>query len=160
MVEASLVNLAEFGILAVGVIIALWQLRELNKTREVEITLQITNNFNLFSKQWSKFMYSWEWTDFNDFWEKYGPEKNIDEWSEMFQFWSFVENLGVLVKRKSLNIELVDDVFAGVILDYWEKVKPIAVGLREMWDMPDVMIWTERLSDELINIRTKRWAQN
>ena len=134
-------------------------MRNQNRAREVQITLQITNNFNLFSEQWSKFMYSWEWTDFNDFWEKYGPENNLEEWSGMFQYWSFVENLGVLVRRKSLSIELVDDVFAGVILDYWEKVKPIALGMRELWEMPDVMIWTEHLATELEKIREKRWTQ-
>jgi hypothetical protein len=134
------------------------QVRNQNRDREVQIILQINNNFNLFSKQWSKFMYSWNWTDFNDFWEKYGPETNLDEWSDMMQYWTFIENLGVLVRRKSLSIELIDDVFAGIILDHWEKAEPIAVGLRELWDMPDVMIWTERLSDELIKIRTKRWT--
>jgi hypothetical protein len=132
--------------------------RNQNRDREVQIILQINNNFNLFSKQWSKFMYSWNWTDFNDFWEKYGPETNLDEWSDMMQYWTFIENLGVLVRRKSLSIELIDDVFAGIILDHWEKAEPIAVGLRELWDMPDVMIWTEQLSDELIKIRTKRWT--
>jgi hypothetical protein len=135
------------------------QVRNQNRAREVQITLQITNNFNLFSEQWSKFMYSWEWIDFNDFWEKYGPENNLEEWSGMFQYWSFVENIGVLVRRKSLSIELVDDVFAGVILDYWEKVKPIAMGMRELWEMPDVMIWTEHLAIELKKIREKRWNQ-
>jgi hypothetical protein len=134
------------------------QVRNQNRDREVQIILQINNNFNLFSKQWSKFMYSWNWTDFNDFWEKYGPETNLDEWSDMMQYWTFIENLGVLVRRKSLSIELIDDVFAGIILDHWEKAEPIAVGLRELWDMPDVMIWTEQLSDELIKIRTKRWT--
>lgn len=143
----------------VGVFYHILTLRNQSRAREVQITLQITNNFNVFSEQWSKFMYTWQWTDFNDFWTKYGPEKNLDEWSSMMEFWVFIENLGVMVKRKSLGIDLVDDIFSATILDFWNKVEPIAIGLRELWNMPDVMIWTEHLADELRKIREKRWTQ-
>ncbi len=153
--------LSVLPVISLAVVFAYYslQVRNQSRDREVQIILQINNNFNLFSKQWSKFMYSWQWTDFNDFWDKYGPDTNLAEWSEMLQYWTFIENLGILVRRKSLSIELVDDVFAGIILDHWDKAKSIAVGLRELWNMPDVMIWTEHLSNELRKIREKRWTQ-
>ena len=156
MIEYLPLVLTGIGII-VSILYYTTVLQNANKAREVQITLQITNNFDVFSKPWSKFMYTWNWENFDDFWTKYGPDNNLDEWSEMFQFFSFIENIGVLVKRTSLAIDLVDDVFSGVITDYWEKIEPIVNEWREEWSMPDLFIWTEHLADELNKLRIKRW---
>ena len=77
MVEASLVNTVQtFGIL-VGIVIALFQIRDMNKTRQAELYLRLWERWNTkeFSEQRYE-AYRMEWTDWKDFMAKYSGSKN------------------------------------------------------------------------------------
>lgn len=60
-------------------------------------------------KQLFQFLYTWEWKDYDDFWEKYGPETNIDVWISFTAFTIYYEGIGVLVKHGLIDSTLVDD---------------------------------------------------
>ena len=51
---------------------------------------------------------------------------------------------------------LLDDIYAGVIIDYWEKYGPVFIDLRTRWNMPDISIWTEKLVVELEMVRKQK----
>ena len=131
-------------------------LRNANKTRETQLILQIMNKMDDFSELWNHLTYIWTWTNIDEFWQKYGPENNITDWIKLFRFSAFIENLGVLVNRGSLDADLLDDIFAGVIIDYWEKYGPVFIDLRARWDMPDISLWTEKMVDKLKEVRKKK----
>ena len=46
-------------------------------------------------KQLGEFIYVWEWKDYDDFWDKYGPEGNIDDWASFNSFNVYYEGIGV-----------------------------------------------------------------
>jgi hypothetical protein len=42
---------------------------------------------------------SWTWNDFDDFWEKYGREKNRDDWGRLMLVMAPMKHLGILLKE-------------------------------------------------------------
>jgi hypothetical protein len=79
MVDASLVvNLAELGVLVVGVVVALQQLNDIKKTRETELETRQAQLFSVLMER----MDNVEW------WKHYvnlrdAPSKTYDEWEKM-----------------------------------------------------------------------------
>lgn len=133
MVEASLVNYAELGVLFFGVIIALQQLRDIKHTRKTELEtrqaqlfMQIYNRFNskAFVSQLNDLRFRWNVTEFDDFMQKYGPFTNPEGWDSMASTTYFLEGIGVLMKKGLIDPEIVDDLMSGVIVSVWEKIEP------------------------------------
>ena len=87
----------------VGVIFAVLELRNLVRTRQTDLILRLYTTFN--SKE---FLKTWDGVlkrdvkDFDDYEKKIG-------WSEVLEVGMFFEGIGVLLKRKLINIDLVDD---------------------------------------------------
>ena len=61
----------------------------------------------------------------------------------------FFEGIGVLVKRKLINMDLVDDLFTFPVLETWQKVRPIMKGVRELQKTPSIGEWFEYLYNEM-----------
>ncbi|TFH14082.1 hypothetical protein E4H04_10865, partial [Candidatus Bathyarchaeota archaeon] len=77
-------------------------LRNQNKTRQTQLFLQFYNR--LTDKQFFtefKNTLDQEWTDFDDYLEKYGYGPTL--------FDIYLEGVGLLVKRNQIDISLVDD---------------------------------------------------
>ena len=72
-----------------------------------------------------------EWTDFDDFWEKYGPGSKSEEWANWLSVAAFFSGVGVLVKRNLVDISLVDDLLSNIIIRYWVFMEPIIMEWRE-----------------------------
>lgn len=111
-------------------------LRNQSKTRRAQLFMQIYNRFNE-----EKF---WE-TNFEirrnlDLWEAeaiLGTKYLTLDTENQAQFnalASFYEGIGVLVKRKIIDLELVYDLMASLILTSWESMKPIILRMRENAD--------------------------
>jgi len=92
MVEASLVNIVELGVLVVGVVIALQQLRDIKQTRETELEtrqaqlfMELYNRYSTkeFRQQALTVRNIYSWTDYEDFMSKYGLENNPDAYSNI-----------------------------------------------------------------------------
>ena len=90
-----------------------------------------------FRTQWHKIR-ALEWRDFNDFSEKYGEERDIEAISAFSSTMTFFEGIGVLVKRKLIDISLVHDLLATSILWTWEQYEPIFKGDREYFQRPQM----------------------
>ena len=63
-----------------------------------------------------------------------------------------LESVGVLVWRGDLELRLVDDLAGGGIIRFWEKTKPLWLPLREEWDRPSTMEWTQWLAERLAEL--------
>jgi hypothetical protein len=116
MIESLPYVLTGIGII-VSILYYASVLRNANKSRETQLILQIMNKMDDFSELWNHLTYTWTWTTIEEFWQKYGPESNITDWIQVFRFSAFIESLGVLVDRGSLDADLLDDIYAGVIID-------------------------------------------
>jgi hypothetical protein len=62
---------------------------------------------------------------------------------------AFFEGVGVLLHRKLINIEIVDDLFSSPIMMAWEKLEPIIKSTREQRKRPQIWEWFEYLYNEM-----------
>ena len=78
----------------------------------------------------------------NDYEEKYG-------WAEWTAIGIFFEGLGVLLHRKLISIDLVDDLFSGPIKTTWDKMKDNIIEARKEQDQQTIFEWFEYLYGEM-----------
>ena len=83
-----------------------------------------------FGKRWGEVM-DYEYTDFDDFWEKYGGPTTRDAWSKWQSVARFLNGVGVLLKQNMVDIDLVEELLANIVFISWYKMSPIVLGFRE-----------------------------
>ena len=137
MVEASLVNFAELGVLTVGVVVALQQLRDLKKTREIELeTRQAQIFWNTIDKAFSKegldhtrLLSNATWSSYEEWLESY---RNDAEYQRAFiWFTEIYEGMGVSVRLGHADIRLAAHYDTKSILGWWEKHKDVIYERRK-----------------------------
>jgi len=126
-----------------GVIYYSFQLRNQSKTRQTDLVVRLYSTFGSkkFLKTWEEIMKR-EAMDYNDYMKKYG-------WSEALEVGMFFEGIGVLLHRRLVDIDLVDDLFSGPIKMTWEKMKLLAEEARKHLNHATVSEWFEYLYNEM-----------
>ena len=69
---------------------------------------------------------------------------------------SFFEGIGVLVYRKLISPEIIDDLISSYVIRYWELMKPAIQGYREEFNIPQAYEWIEYLYNEIKKIAEKQ----
>ena len=139
---------AALGVI-VGVVFAVLQLRDLVKTRQTDLAIRLYSQVcdKEHIEAWGKYITA-EYKDYNDFVEKYGPLFSDKPVPVAFMMVShYFEGIGVLLHRKLVDIDLVLDIFAIGML--WEKMKPLAEGIRKELDQPSFYEWFEYAYNEM-----------
>jgi len=72
-----------------------------------------------------------EWTDFDNFWEKYGRDTNPEAWVNWRSVISYFHGIGVLLKQGLIDIALIEELLINIIFLSWTRMGPILQGLRE-----------------------------
>lgn len=122
-------------IAATGVTIAaiyyIMILRNTIKTRQAQLLMGLYETYRSpeFRKQMQE-MFNLEWTNFEDFWEKYGSQANPDVWANWLSFAGFFNGIGVLLRRKLIDIDLVEELLSNITFVSWDRVGPILMGWR------------------------------
>lgn len=161
MVEASLVNLVELGVLVVGVIIALQQLRDIKQTRQTELFMSLYNRFSEteYNEKLNEFLTS-EWDSWKDMYKKSGPTTEPKKYSRMMSLLHYFEGIGVLVQRKQIDLDLVADLMSNTTLQVWNKFKPILEEVREVFKRPSSFEGFEYLAEQMIQHRPEDYRSN
>jgi hypothetical protein len=115
-------------------------LRNANKTQQLALETRQAQLFMYMYDRWSNpesikhgdELETWEWTDYDDFLERYGQEKNPERYISFSYIARFLEGVGVLVKRKLVDPLLVDDLMSGNILDFWDKFGDPLIKKRQV----------------------------
>jgi len=137
------------GVLVAAIYYVL-QLRHQTKIRQMDLVMRLYSAF--ISKEITEagLMVGWsEYKDYNDFVKKYGqmgPEKPM--WVAVNQVSNFLNEVGMLLHRGFIGIELVDELFGYRIAVVWEKMKPLIEGMRKQLN-PRVCEWFEYLYNEM-----------
>ena len=97
----------------------------------------------------------WKWEDFDDFLEKYGPEKNLDEFMKWVVVTTHLENMGLIAYEKMVDIRFVSNLIGSGIQDLWEKYEPILIEWRKRSSLPKIMPMTEYLYEQIKTIRPR-----
>ena len=113
-------------------------LRNANKTQQLQLeTRQAALFMSLYETYQSlefvksrRAVIALKWTDFNDFWTKYGSESSSDDWTNWQSQAGFFNGLGVLVKKGLIDISLVDELFSNILHRMWNHMGPIMIEWR------------------------------
>lgn len=90
--------------------------------------------------------------DLEDFMQKYKSFPKFIESPEYAPYMMdvmFFEGVGILLHRKLISIDLVDDLFSGPITTAWEKTKSITEAYRKYFNQPQMAEWFEYLYNEM-----------
>ena len=141
----------------VGVVFAVLELRNLSRHREIEVEtrqaqlfMQIYDHYYKedFLSDENEILFQWEWKDFDEFWEKYGPETNVEAFNKFDSMGTYFKGVGVLVKRNLIDLNLVDELMGTSIRLHWEKSGRIMKEFRtRFWS--HAYEWFEYLYNEL-----------
>jgi hypothetical protein len=141
--------------LTIGVVYYILTLRNTRRnqqlqleTRQAQLFMQIYSQWNTleFGLQYEKTM-RMEFTDFNDFNEKYlGDIEAYTGWRMMARFF---EGIGVLVQRGLIDVTLVDDLMSGETMRFYERFQPLIKEFRERMNWPQAVEWVEYLYNQI-----------
>ena len=97
----------------------------------------------------------WEFNDYDDFYEKFGPDLNPDAYQSYIYLLYNMEGLGVLVREGYVGIRLIALLSGGVVKNLWMKLQPIIYEERERRYWLRWSIEFEYLYDTLIDYAEK-----
>jgi hypothetical protein len=127
------------------------------ESRNTQIFLQLMNYLKAETGHWTQFMLTYEWSDFDDYMNKYGPTGNPEAWDEQSKHLTTFEGLGILIDKKMIDLSLVYEAYGDWVLRYWEKFQPVVVKFRKTYG-PEFLEWTEYLVSELRKYRLVKYG--
>jgi hypothetical protein len=145
MVDYQTLSIVLTGI---GLIIALTyyalQIRNQNKSRTAQTFIQLYQNAidQGYIQSLSEAIWLQENEGFDEWWDKYGPENNMEFFVRWYRGIVFYESIGILVKNGIVDLSLVDDLMSGPVLITWER-------FREKYGYPHFQEWQEYLVNEI-----------
>jgi hypothetical protein len=162
--------------LIVGIVYYLTIMRNSQKTRELTLqsqelarkaqeqaldTRQTQLFMQLYREESQKGPYGmmgvleWEFNDYDDFYEKFGPDSNPDAYQNyIFELYN-MEGWGVLVREDYVDIRMIALLSGGAVKNLWMKLQPIIYEERKRRNWPRFSIEFEYLYDKLIDYAEK-----
>ena len=135
----------------VGVIFAILQMSHATKMRYTGLVIQLnpalrTSINDLIEA--SKKIWSLEFSSYEEYLEKYGNPMSD---KAIVTIASYYDGLGFLLyKRLITDIDIIEYFTEGAIIQIWEKLKPIIVGMRKAMNSPELFKSFEYLYKETI----------
>jgi len=152
LVDILLLQTVSIAIASAGVLLAaiyyVLQIRHQTRLRQTDMVMRLYTTFGSteFQTAYQKMM-GLEFDDYADYVNRYAASAEV--LTAAYSVGVFFEGIGVLVKRKLISMDLVDDLFTGPILDTWEKTKPLVEGSRQRRKRPQTLEWFEYLYNEM-----------
>lgn len=121
------------------------------ETRQAQMFMQIFDKFHE-PEFFNKFtrIFTWTWTDYDDFIDKYGWEADPEAWYSEGSVAAFFEGIGLLVHLELLDLKLVHGLMFRHVKMFWEKMRPISLEMRKRLRIPHIDQWVEYLYAELM----------
>ena len=121
------------------------------ETRQAQLFMTVHDHFTntSFHRQGNAIRFQWEWSDFDDFIEKYGPKNNLEAWADLLSVFTAFESIGLLVRENLIDVDMVDELMSGLITRTWERIEPIIFEYRERFNWPQAGRSFEYLYNEM-----------
>ena len=149
--------------LMVGVFYYIFIMRNSQKNQQMQLETRQTQLFMQFNdrrvslrNEWNEIYDEWSWNDYDDFMQKYGPESNPEEWMKFMSIAGLYEQMGVLAKHGSVNVQLIYDLVGGYLIRLWDKYEEIIDCLRINWEDPPKGMFFEYFEDLVYMLRDVR----
>jgi hypothetical protein len=125
------------GSVTIGILATLHSIRRYTRARKIEIFLEF--NKVLDDKEFIKEVneiQAWTWEGAEEFFVKYGPEPNPDDFAKYIRVGSYFDGLSTLVQRGFIDSDFIPETTAILLISFWEKFKPTANELALVYRRP------------------------
>jgi hypothetical protein len=116
------------------------QMEQQNKIRQADLAIRINPWLNISGAEFQQMTLKFaavEYKDYNDFVKKYGSLTSDSPASMAFHAVSnYFEGVGVLLKRKLVDVDIVRDYWGESVVYSWKRVEPLIKGWRKQFNMP------------------------
>lgn len=119
------------------------------ETRRAQLFMNLYNNYGLEHRNATLAVRAAHWADFDDFWENYSAVNNREFSDHVGVLWRYFTGIAVMLQQNYLDIEIVEPICGGYVLEFWEKMSPVMGGIREKWNAPRAFAEAEYLYNEL-----------
>lgn len=122
------------------------QSRNANKARRTQLSFTMMEY--TISDEWTRKRRQidrMKWSDCDDFVRKYWWAADPEAPTTIIQVFNFYEIVGALVKSRAMDVELLEDIWGGIIRGHWEKFRPIWLRMRAERGQYEYYILTEYL---------------
>ena len=136
-----------------GVILAIMQLRDQNKTRQAQLFMEISSRFERPEFMDSFFLIL---NMFNEYRGDSHPEGYLENRGKILSVLSFFENIGILVKRKLIGIHLIADLVSTPTITIWRAIEKWLKWRRVNENRPQIWEWIEYLYHEIQKVPSRQ----
>ena len=120
------------------------------ETRQTQLFMPIYSTF--YSEWWHRAYESFmdaSFKDYDDYEAKYGFQANPDAYLLHSRVETYLEGIGVLVKRGLIDPSFVDDLMSSAVVSFWEKFRPYFLEHRVRMNHPQAGEYVEYLYDQV-----------
>jgi hypothetical protein len=131
-------------------------MRQTLETRKLQFVTSITSQLNSEEghRRYVELM-NMEWKDYDDFERKYGSDYNLDNAAKRFCVWQTYNTLGMLVREKLVEPELLYPIVGG-LMNHWTKFKDVIKEQRKRYGGEDDLSEFEFLYNEIHRVALSR----
>ncbi len=97
-----------------------------------------------------------EWTDYDDFEKKYGSDNNLDNYAKRMSVWNLYNTLGMLLREKLIEPELLYSINNVSICLMWNIFKDVIAENRKRYGGKENFSDFEFLNDEILKVKLSR----
>jgi hypothetical protein len=156
-VQTASITIASAGVFVAAIYYVL-QIRNQSRMRQSDLLMRMHLAFS--SKEYCDAalkVLSTDYKNYDEFIGKYGqPFAEGPVQSEFLMMAMFFEGIGILAKRKLVDMSLVAELFD--VNMGWEKARPMVEGLRKQLNTPKIYEWFEYLANETKKIQASKKA--
>lgn len=141
--------IAAAGVL-IGVVYYILDMRHQSKARQTDLIMRLQSTWLQSLRESYETVMKMKYEDYGEYAKKYPLWKRVGtpETRAVAEVGSFFDGIGILLHRRLIDVEMVDELFSVYIKDAWEKLKPGIEALRRE-RYPTLRKWFEYLYNEL-----------
>lgn len=126
-----------------------------HETRKIQLLLEF-NKDKVEDEGRGSELLSEEWTDFNDWFNKYSQFKNPESYALRLKMWENFNVNGLLIRDGLIDLETYLEYMGDMPLVFWIKYEDIITELRRRFRYPTYMSGFEYLANEIEDYRNKQ----
>jgi len=158
MVSFEEIQAAYYMVAATGVLVAavyyVYNMRTTLQTRQAQLFMQLYSRWQEKEFNESKhFVITCDVKSYEDYEKIFKDEEKASAFRVVG---TFIEGLGVLVKRGLVDKGFVDDMMSGDIIGFWEKYGNFVKEERRRMNYPQALEWAEYLYNEVKPLSLKQ----
>ena len=144
--------------LIVSILYYTFTLQNANKTQKTQLETRQAQLFMGFYTAWLnpefyremiEVAFLWEWEDYDDFMSKYWMSASLDNFTKFGRALTYLEGVGVLMKRGLIDPSMMDDLNSGYVISMWEKYESLILESRIRLNQPQYSEFFEYLYNEI-----------